>query len=71
MLVPRLTESPYSLIPYIIPKLTVFASLRCKGVTELNGTEKEESVSKKIKEKAKAARPKKAKTSKKKEEVAI
>ena len=40
-----------------------------KGVVK--DTEKEESVSKKIKEKAKAARPKKAKTSKKKEEVAI
>ena len=42
-----------------------------KLLPELNGTEKEESVSKKIKEKAKATRPKKAKTSKKKEEVAI
>ena len=50
-----------------------------KLLPELNGTEKdslkdaekEESVSKKIKEKAKAARPKKTKTSKKKEEVAI
>ena len=50
-----------------------------KLLPELNGTEKvaikdaekEESVSKKIKEKAKTARPKKAKTSKKKEEVAI
>ena len=42
-----------------------------KLLPELNGTEKEESVSKKIKEKAKAARPKKAKVSKKKEEVAI
>ena len=40
-----------------------------KGVVK--DTEKEESVSKKIKEKSKAARPKKAKTSKKKEEVAI
>lgn len=50
-----------------------------KLLPELNRTEKvaikdaekEESVSKKIKEKAKTARPKKAKTSKKKEEVAI
>ena len=42
-----------------------------KLLPELNGTEKEESVSKKIKEKTKAARSKKAKTSKKKEEVAI
>lgn len=50
-----------------------------KLLPELEGTEKdavkdaekEESVSKKIKEKAKTARPKKAKTSKKKEEVAI
>lgn len=42
-----------------------------KLLPELNGTEKEESVSKKIKEKSKAARPKKAKTSKKKEEVSI
>lgn len=42
-----------------------------KLLPELNGTEKEESVSKKIKEKAKTARSKKAKTSKKKEEVAI
>ena len=50
-----------------------------KLLPELNRTEKvaikdaekEESVSKKIKEKAETARPKKAKTSKKKEEVAI
>ena len=50
-----------------------------KLLPELNGTEKdslkdaekEDSVSKKIKEKSKAARPKKAKSSKKKEEVAI
>ncbi|WP_027422149.1 hypothetical protein [Lachnobacterium bovis] len=50
-----------------------------KLLPELNGTEKdslkdaekEDSVSKKIKEKSKAARAKKAKTSKKKEEVAI
>lgn len=50
-----------------------------KLLPELEGTEKgavkdaekEESVSKKIKEKMKTARPKKAKASKKKEEVAI
>lgn len=50
-----------------------------KRLPELNGTEKdslkdaekEDSVSKKIKEKSKAARAKKAKTSKKKEKVAI
>ena len=61
------------------PQVVKAADEIAKLLPELNGAdkgavkdvEKEDSVSKKIKEKSKAARPKKAKTSKKKEEVAI
>ena len=65
--------------PAAHPQVVKAADEIAKLMPELEGTEKvavkdaekEESVSKKIKEKAKTARPKKAKTSKKKEEVAI
>mgnify|MGYP004511060573 CR=1 FL=1 len=42
-----------------------------KLLPELEGVEKSESVSKKLKEKTKDAKPKKAKAAKRKEEVAI
>lgn len=53
------------------PQVVKAADEIAKLMPELIGAEKEESVSRKIKEKTKAARPKKAKVSKKKEEVAI
>lgn len=53
------------------PQVVKAADEIAKLMLELIGTEKEESVSRKIKDKTKAARPKKAKVSKKKEEVAI
>lgn len=53
------------------PQVVKAADEIAKLMPELIGADKEESVSRKIKEKTKAARPKKAKVSKKKEEVAI
>lgn len=53
------------------PQVVKAADEIAKLMPELIGADKEESVSRKIKEKTKAARSKKAKVSKKKEEVAI